>query len=1040
MFKKSLHCATAAIAISAAMIGVADAKKNKRAPARAPAETTQPAPTPPAPPPPPAATAPLATLSHTAAATVGANGVDAAYGSLDAFYGSLDAFWGSLDPFFGSLDPFYGSLDPFYGSLDPFWGSLDPFWGSLDPFYGSLDAFYGSLDAFQGSLGAYWGSLDPFYGSLDPFYGSLDPFWGSLDPFFGSLDPFYGSLDPFYGSLDPFYSDAGFGLLLRNAKDTFGDIVETKTGKSFEEAFWLPFAQKHELAKYAGENAVAIDQATLGMILLDFNDQLNHFVDIDRVDHWMVTANWSPRVSQEAGLGVDVKVGILDTLVNDADLIGGQFTGQTGYQVAEQTHGASVTGLVAGAHDGRGVMGVAPNVEVFSANPFDETMTASWEDVRTGIVNLASSGVNVINMSLGVADYTLHQDWATEVFSSDEAVRDAANVVFVKAAGNSGVTQTSNIAWDQAKNAADQYGSDALNERLLIVGSLSTNGEISAFSNRPGSACLTVAGQCFNGYRLRDRFLVAPGELLLVSDGAGGVTRATGTSFAAPLVTGTVALIQNRWQWFKYFPKETTDVVLLSATDLGAPGVDDVYGHGLLNIGATMEPLNLSSLVIGGGFGSNFVLNGSGLSAAAQLLFQSNETITALEFIGRTYRDFEISLADLGLTTEDVTQTADSQNDQDLSSLLNATLSWGGASNGGGGLFGGYFNGFTDNARLSDVRIGSANSAWTARFSATAREAGEFVPADAVPFQMGAEFRNNESGLRVMLGEGDASLAFAQGGTFTLRSDHDIDTGGVNPFLGLASGGLYAATNLPVSERLTLGFGFAQDEDRNVFADPVTGEVRNSFDGVDDYRANAMTMNVGYAVGPGVDLTATYTYLDEATGFLGVQGAGALSLAGGAKTDAMTLGANVRMANGVDVSLSGSVGRTRGGQFENSILGVEDGVRSTAFQIAASKAGIFGESDAIRLSFAQPLQVEAGSIEVTSMQVVDRTTGELGLVTDRIGLDGAARRYVSEIMYGVPVFDGAASMNAFTRYELNNRDYGFAQDVFSTGVRLNVGF
>ena len=66
-----------------------------------------------------------------------------------------------------------------------------------------------------------------------------------------------------------------------------------------------------------------------------------------------------------------------------------------------------------------------------------------------------------------------------------------------------------------------------------------------------------------------NRFIVAPGELILVSDGKGGVTRMSGTSFSAPLVAGAIALIHDRWPWLKKYPRDVAKILLESATDLG---------------------------------------------------------------------------------------------------------------------------------------------------------------------------------------------------------------------------------------------------------------------------------------------------------------------------------------------------------------------------------------------------------------------------------------------------------------------------------------
>lgn len=56
----------------------------------------------------------------------------------------------------------------------------------------------------------------------------------------------------------------------------------------------------------------------------------------------------------------------------------------------------------------------------------------------------------------------------------------------------------------------------------------------------------------------------------------------TGTSMATPHVTGSLALLMER---FPYLDNpQIRDVLLTTALDLGAPGVDDVYGWGLIDL------------------------------------------------------------------------------------------------------------------------------------------------------------------------------------------------------------------------------------------------------------------------------------------------------------------------------------------------------------------------------------------------------------------------------------------------------------------------
>lgn len=60
-----------------------------------------------------------------------------------------------------------------------------------------------------------------------------------------------------------------------------------------------------------------------------------------------------------------------------------------------------------------------------------------------------------------------------------------------------------------------------------------------------------------------------------------------GTSYAAPLVSGAAALV---WQAFPYFNNDLVRQTLLgTARDIGAAGVDALFGYGLLDVGAAVK-------------------------------------------------------------------------------------------------------------------------------------------------------------------------------------------------------------------------------------------------------------------------------------------------------------------------------------------------------------------------------------------------------------------------------------------------------------------
>ena len=78
-----------------------------------------------------------------------------------------------------------------------------------------------------------------------------------------------------------------------------------------------------------------------------------------------------------------------------------------------------------------------------------------------------------------------------------------------------------------------------------------------------------------------------------------------GSSFAAPLVTGTAALIKEKYPWMDASLIRQT--ILSTATDIGATGVDDIYGWGLLNIDKALKGPALFSKQLA--LGDNVTIN-----------------------------------------------------------------------------------------------------------------------------------------------------------------------------------------------------------------------------------------------------------------------------------------------------------------------------------------------------------------------------------------------------------------------------------------------
>ena len=119
-------------------------------------------------------------------------------------------------------------------------------------------------------------------------------------------------------------------------------------------------------------------------------------------------------------------------------------------------------------------------------------------------------------------------------------------------------------------------------DKWLAVVATDLNNRIAPFSNGCGIA--------------RNYCLAAPGTRILSTfhrqEAGDKVERGygiySGTSMAVPMVSGALAVLKGRDS--QLTAKQAVEIILKTATDLGAPGVDDVYGHGLLNLAKALEP------------------------------------------------------------------------------------------------------------------------------------------------------------------------------------------------------------------------------------------------------------------------------------------------------------------------------------------------------------------------------------------------------------------------------------------------------------------
>ena len=291
--------------------------------------------------------------------------------------------------------------------------------------------------------------------------------------------------------------------------------------------------------------------------------------------------------------GNNVKIGIIDVGFENSSFnsdltekFGSRLTkltvpGFTSEATANDNHGIVVADLTAGSSEG-----IAKNATVYAIDAAKQGDKGVYPKIALEMYQvLRNQGITIYNQSFGI-------DEQVTDFNADSASKHyykyaigTSIVDFYKTEVNNG----SLFVWSAGNDSSDKqptlegglpHFESGLQKGWINVVALTSKDESklgdTSWSNLTP---LSPAGVAKNWT------VTAVGDQIFTIKGQNYI--GGGSSFAAPIVTGTAALIKQKYPWMDADLIRQT--ILSTATDIGTPGVDDVYGWGLLNIDKALK-------------------------------------------------------------------------------------------------------------------------------------------------------------------------------------------------------------------------------------------------------------------------------------------------------------------------------------------------------------------------------------------------------------------------------------------------------------------
>ena len=614
-------------------------------------------------------------------------------------------------------------------------------------------------------------------------------------------------------------------------------------------------------------------------------------------------------------------------------------------------HGTATAAIAAGAVSlahSMSMSGVAPMATIVEEKALNDKGSGTTADVANGIVKAVNAGAQVVNLSLTYAP-------TSDVVS---AINYAAsrNAIIVFAGGNS----------SQALNGgANSTGlSAAALSHLVFVGSVNASNTLSSFSNTPGAG---VAASPTASVSYASLWLMAPGEQVVAPGIQYGATASaywTGTSMSAPMVSGALALLEAQWPVLARNGTATA-VLLQSSDDLGAKGVDNTYGNGLLDIAKAFQPIGSLTVMQANGHATQ-VAKSSVIKATGGAV----GALSALRTVLSNYttfdsfsRDFKVNLSSLVAAPRAAGSVADAV----APPMVQAA------------------------ARFAGGQVFMAESTDAVALARAGQDGSPGFMGGAIgapqPSTMYLSFQS-ETGATAAVGRGmTSSFSFAQAlwGAAAPAADQAGRLGVSGSLLNLAQGGDFAAGGIPLGAGSRLAFSWSSTPNA---AEMGYGPLSASLT-----PASALAVGFTTRINRRWSIGASYSALGETSALLGAgyESGGLLDLGAHHHSQSISVSSAFDVGGGVSLLAETTRVQTDGAPSGAGLIASVSPLAARAWGVSVVKSDAFRDGDGVSLSFREPLRVVSGSAQVAVTTVDDQGYPTTTLATVGLRPDGVER-------------------------------------------------